>query len=199
MFNERRLVAELKHAYKYGYNIYCKAGVLHIITTHFTIKTHLEEIPRKVLSILVEHVGYIPEDCAISCANEQTNQLLLEDALMPMVNISDFNEGQYAFNTRITYGASLKLFQKSNREIVGIDADYLSLLESPQPPKINISNSRAAWVGLGENTKSPLMLILNASYSKDNVQLNYLEQFDWRIKDESFYKIEGDDPAEADE
>ena len=147
------------------------------------MQTHLEEIPRKVLGILVEHIGYIPYDCAIQCGHKVSNQTIIPESILPDIRVDDFIKQEFAYRTPLTH-EGLLLFQKNNKEIVGIDSDLLLLLEYRDAPMINKSNTRAVWVSKRENTGAKLMYILNASPSKDSLKLNYLEQFDWRIKDD---------------
>jgi len=183
MFNESKLASELKSAYKHGYRIMSVDGILYIITNYFIVKIPLEDVPRKVLGVLVEHIGYIPENCAISCSKNAANQTLIKESLHAMISANDFETQIFAYSTTLNFKSTFKLFQKENNEIVCIKEDLLGLLEIDSPPMINTSNTRAVWVGKAASNGTGMYLIIGVSPSKDDIQLNYLEQFDWRIKD----------------
>ena len=183
LLNESKFAAELKSAYKYGYTVQFNEGKIFILTSSFVIKTHLEDLPRKVLGILAEHIGYLPNDITLYVSRGTDNQIVMPESIETDIRIDDFPEAVYAIPTPLTY-KSFSLFQKDDQQIIALNGDAIILLEAPRPPLINRTNTRAMWIDQSNIDASGIFLITTCMASRDSVQLNHLEQFNWKISEE---------------
>lgn len=63
LINESGLIRAIKRAYRTGgYTVFNQGHTIHILTDAWYIQTSYEQFPRKVLALIVEHSGMIPEE-----------------------------------------------------------------------------------------------------------------------------------------
>lgn len=63
MINEKRLCAAMKEAYKGGgYTVYTATGDIYLRGLSWLVRMPVEDLPRKALALLVEHMAIIPKE-----------------------------------------------------------------------------------------------------------------------------------------
>lgn len=83
--NEKKLLASLRAAYKdHGYQVRKYGGYLELRTTGYTLQILEQYVPRKLLGLLVEHIGKLPEGAWECRKGEPASELNIDAAGDPI-------------------------------------------------------------------------------------------------------------------
>ena len=124
MINERALLSALKGEWKLGgYLVGRTEKRLVLSGSNWTLECTMQNLPRKVLALLVEHLGQIPE--AGDCWNV-SKRAGVQGAILPMK--LDTEGGRPAAPTQLTFGGWRVWQEKDTLRILLMDPDLTDIV-----------------------------------------------------------------------
>lgn len=106
VINEKALVKAMKAAYKGdGYVVGCQGDELFVESAMWKVVADLKNFPRKALGLIAEHMGQIPTDGMVYQIREDEAQTKITEKGADFRGISDDEELEEIYKTRLTYGA----------------------------------------------------------------------------------------------
>lgn len=123
--NEKKLLASLRAAYREsGYQVRKYGGYLELRTGGFTLQIREKFVPRKVLGLLVEHIGKLPEGAYDLRKGEPASELTI-DAAADMISA---RQGVPGRRTPLTLNGFPVWQREGDLECLLIDADNSGIL-----------------------------------------------------------------------
>lgn len=131
LVSEKGLVRALKDAYRrQGYTVLNSGTELTIYTPLWFVRTTWEELPRKVLGAIVEHMGTIPStENALYIKKDADPQTVLQDIVGQDVStwLQD-DPGELVYMTPVVYYGE-RVFQSGNMQCYAADELPLGIVE----------------------------------------------------------------------
>lgn len=131
LVSEKGLVRALKDAYRrQGYTVLNSGTDLMIYTPSWYVRTTWEELPRKALSTIVEHMGVIPStENALYIKKDADPQAVLQDIVGKDVStwLQD-DPGELVYMTPLVYCGS-RVFQSGDMQCYAADERALGIVE----------------------------------------------------------------------
>ncbi len=181
LLTEQGLARELKNAWKHGgYRIMQQDHALYILAPTWAAIIDADEVPRKIIGILAEHMGELPCEQGMHIKKKWDNQYIVPGEMeLEFARLEDKPSAE-AVAISLTWKTGWRLYQKPDHSIHGVDAGLLELLNHGglKPPMITVDGHMACWQ---DDTTTVYICCMSR---RDNVHLDYLEQFDWRISEE---------------
>ncbi|MFA9381493.1 MAG: hypothetical protein ACERKO_10595 [Acetanaerobacterium sp.] len=191
LIHEKALARELKTAWKNGgYRVVVREDYLYIISSAWAAVISADDTPRHILGLLAEHIGNLPGDQAMLIRKDTDNQMVMQQDMDQLLEQIRRTDRETATPTQLIWKSRWRLYQKPDHSISGLDTELLGILQhqGDKPPLITSTGGGAKW----QDHDSTVVIMCMSR--KDNVHLDYLEQFDWRIDEEGQAK-----PAQRDE
>ena len=174
--NEKSLVAAMKDSYKgTGYSVAIGEGVVHLADHSWSVRCTEDDLPRKALGLIAEHLGKIPKEGTafrISKAMGIQQQIFEE-----MVGGEEIIErgcacGDRCVVTGLTING-LDLWQGENGGIV---------LASPEREEMWVPASLCMasdkWMGIRDESSAVYIMLEEVPHTI-KTKLAYLEKFRW--------------------
>lgn len=174
MINERALLSALKEEWKgAGYTVGRTGEELLLKGIGWTLRCTMEVLPRKVLALLVEHLGEIPGggDCwnVSKKSGSQTAILQVAD--------TEFQEamgaqGNKAAPTRLTFGGWRVWQEEESLRVLLMNEDLTSIVVLPKD-----SEARATGRGIVKDAGPD---VLQVAAEAEPPEAEYLESVQWK-------------------
>ena len=137
LISETGLCSRIKSAHKYGYTItgYETQGdsLITIDGGDWIVQSYRELLPRKVLGLLVEHIGYLPENESLRIERKAANQVLMRDVadapLAEYERIMSQIEGWVLGPIPFIWRDRWQLMQREDLQICAISLNTMTLIE----------------------------------------------------------------------
>lgn len=149
--NEKGLLKAMKSAAKYGYHVFAEENGIVIFTQKWYVRIAAGKVPRSVLALLVEHIGFIPcaGDCMLVSAKEEAQSILRDVMDEEMRRWTFGNAAGEARMVPILYKGR-QIFQMDNDRCYAVDPGALGLLTRYAAENGNCvvkDNCRMIWLG----------------------------------------------------
>ncbi len=187
LINEKALARQLKEAWRSGgYRVADLDGLMYIAAYTWAITIRTEDIPRKVIGLLAEHLGYLPDDTPVRVHKGMDNQTMILDELTKL--FIDLDEGNWypACATNIIWKDSWRLFQRADHNIHGVDIALLDLLNHAGLKGQEVREDGKATRYCGDEEQTVFLMPMDR---KDNLHLDFIEQFDWRLDENGVARV----------
>lgn len=128
--NEKETVRALKQAYKSGYEIVPDGSAIAIYTGSWALETTMWELPLSVSQELVAHYGGIPVEPMFVQKGRAAQKMFDGETMIRKKDLEELQEnGKYMHRIPVTFRGRWDLFVTSDGEWMGIDREYLDILE----------------------------------------------------------------------
>ena len=171
MINERALLAALKDEWKgAGYTVGRTGERLLLKGIGWTLHCTMEVLPRKVLALLVEHLGEIPAagDCWVVSKKSGSQTAILQ------VADTDFSDarGNKAAATSLTFGGWRVWQEEESLRVLLMNEDLTSIVYLPKD-----SEARATENGIVKDAGPD---VLQVTEEQAPPEAKYLESVQWK-------------------
>lgn len=174
MINERALLSALKEEWKgAGYTVGRTGEELLLKGIGWTLRCTMEVLPRKVLALLVEHLGEIPGggDCWNVSKKSGSQTAILQVADTDFLDALDAR-GNKAAATRLTFGGWRVWQEEESLRVLLMDEDLTSIVYLPK-------DSEARTLGNGI-VKDAGPDVLQVTAEEAPPEAMYLESVQWK-------------------
>ena len=183
LLDEDKVSAMLKKEHKHGYDIIVDEAAVTVMTEKWMITMARDQIPRKVLGTLVEHMGLLPQAPASLkvIKGDLGNQELIWDVAAADIEAMRrvTAEAKPAELTKLIY-EGLALWQAEDRLLYGAVSGVRHLLEAPERGAMVLDGDRIMWTDEGQR----LIMTCFRPYSGIEAERwQVLESADWRKKE----------------
>lgn len=134
MINERALLTALKNEWKgTGYTVGRTRDWLLLGGREWTLRCTMQVLPRKVLALLVEHLGEIPQggDCWTVSKSAGSQTAILQVTDKAFLDTLDARAG-VAAQTRLTFGGWRVWQETQSLKVLLMDEELTSIVVLPQ-------------------------------------------------------------------
>lgn len=187
LINEKALARQLKEAWRSGgYKVADIDGLMFIATIDWAIIIRTEDIPRKVIGLLAEHLGYLPDEDPVHVRKGMDNQMMIVDELTELFHELNTGNWHSACATNIIWKDSWRLFQRADHNIHGVDIALLDLLNHAGIKGQDVREDGKATRYCGDEEQTVFLVPMDR---KDNLHLDFIEQFDWRLDENGVARV----------
>lgn len=150
MINEKGLLAAMKKAYKSRGYVICAYREddekRYFINAHYwCVDIASNSLPRKVLSLIVEHIGDIPEGCTLEVTKTFGLQEVMKETVLDLKEKITSDEGETIKKTPLCF-KNLQVWQvEENLEIVLLDPNFSSIVEGGELWECGYRNDLVMW------------------------------------------------------
>ena len=128
--NEKETVRALKQAWKSGYEIVPNGETIAIYTGYWALETTVRELPLAVSQELVEHYGGIPVAPMFVQKGRSAQTMFGAEEISRKQDLEELQDnGKYMKRIPVTFRGKWDLFVTSEGEWMGIDREYLDILD----------------------------------------------------------------------
>lgn len=183
LLDEDKVSAMLKKEHKHGYSIIVDENAVTVMTEKWMITMTRDQVPRKVLGTLVEHMGLLPQAPAslkVIKGDIGNQELLWDVAAEEMAVMRRVTTGaKTAELTKIIY-EGLALWQTEDGLLYGVASGTRHLLETPERGAMILDEGRIMWTDEGQRM---IMLCFRPYSGIEAERWNLLERADWLKKE----------------
>lgn len=172
--NEKRLLACLRDAYKKdGYQVRKHGGYLELRTAHFVLQIRERFVPRKLLGLLVEHIGKLPEG-AWECRKGAPASELVIDAAADIITAKTGVPGR---RTPLAMNGYPIWQREQDLECLLLDAEFTSILDREDREETYVGDRQDPFLRMEQETAR--MLVWGKIDRGHEVELKELSRFQW--------------------
>lgn len=142
MIDETKAAAALKAAYKNGYHVEFSGEYISVRAGFWALRVKSEWFPSKLLGLIVEHIGAVPEpDTAYKLRKDeapQCEELDVEETAWEKL-LKDIEQSDLIRKTDLTMGGD-EIWQEQNKlRCVCVDPDYSRIIEAKKQQEAEVS------------------------------------------------------------
>lgn len=157
--NEKGLLKAMKSAAKVGYKVVAQGDSFSVFSWSWYVHISKEKLPRSVLALLVEHIGFIPHDgdCLLVSAKEEV-QTVMRDTMDEEVRRWSFGETNGEARMVPVLYKGRQIFQTEDRKCYAVEPGALGLLTryaALEDSAVVLDGKRMIWVGNGSRVILP--------------------------------------------
>ena len=174
--NEKRLLACLRDAYKKdGYQVRKHGGYLELRTEDFVLQIRESFVPRKLLGLLVEHIGKLPEGTWECRKGAPASELMIDAAAA--ADIITAMSGDPGRRTPLAMNGSPIWQREHDLECLLLEADFTAILDREDREETYVGNRQEPFLRVEQETAR--MLVWGRIDRGHEVELKELSRFQW--------------------
>lgn len=174
MINERALLSALKEEWKgAGYTVGRTGEELLLKGSGWTLLCTMEVLPRKVLALLVEHLGEIPGggDCWNVSKKSGSQTAILQVADKEFLAALDARGADVA-QTRLTFGGWRVWQEENTLHVLMMNEDLTAIVELPRE-----GTAQSVKDGIVKDAGPDVLLVISQGMPPE---AEYLESVQWK-------------------
>jgi hypothetical protein len=148
--NEKGLLKAMKSAAKGGYKVFADEHSVTLFHWNWYVHIKRENLPRSVLALLVEHIGFIPSEGDCLQVFSTASQAVMRDTMDEEVRGWSFGETNGEARMVPVLYKGRQIFQTEDRECYAVEPGALGLLTRYAAEKdaaVVLDGKRMIWVG----------------------------------------------------
>ena len=152
LIRESGLAALIKQEWSAGYSVCLLESSVVLMGRDWFVEADRDALPPKVLGLIVQHMGMLPEDgAALKLCKDSEPQMLMQAAAIEEIDTWKYSEHAQPVKAIPLMWGKLQLFQgERDQHIVGTNRGLLRALDGENLGGIAMDEKKIVWTGDGE-------------------------------------------------